>query len=49
MRQGRAYELVPFTGQTAGLIHDIAPAGAIVRRIVAEAEDVLSHVATLVT
>ena len=49
LRQGRVYELVPFTGQTAGLIHDIAPAGEIVRRIVAEAEDALSHAATLVT
>ena len=49
LRQGRTYELVPFTGQTAGLIHDIAPAGEIVRRIVAEAEDVLKHAATLVT
>jgi enoyl-[acyl-carrier protein] reductase II len=49
LRQGRAYELLPFTGQTVGLIHDIAPAGEIVRRIVAEAEDVLSHAATFVT
>ena len=49
LRQGRVYELVPFTGQTAGLIHDIAPAGEIVRRIVAEAGDVLSHAAMLVT
>jgi nitronate monooxygenase/enoyl-[acyl-carrier protein] reductase II len=49
VQQGRAYELVPFTGQTAGLIHDILPAGTIVRRIVVEAEEVLHQAATLVT
>ncbi|HEY3231051.1 MAG TPA: nitronate monooxygenase [Roseiflexaceae bacterium] len=38
---GRGHELVPFTGQSAGMIQDIAPAGAIVRRIVAEAERAL--------
>jgi enoyl-[acyl-carrier protein] reductase II len=39
--QGRAHELVPFTGQTAGMIHEILPAGEIVRRMVAEAEEAL--------
>jgi enoyl-[acyl-carrier protein] reductase II len=38
---GRGHELVPFTGQTAGIIHDILPAGEIVRRIATEAEGAL--------
>jgi nitronate monooxygenase/enoyl-[acyl-carrier protein] reductase II len=42
LREGRAHELVPFTGQTAGLVDDILPAAEIVRRLVAEAEQVLS-------
>jgi enoyl-[acyl-carrier protein] reductase II len=41
IQQGRAHELVPFTGQTAGMIHEIMPAGEIVRRMVAEAEETL--------
>ena len=36
-KEGRAHELLPVAGQSAGLIHDILPAGEIVRRIVAEA------------
>jgi enoyl-[acyl-carrier protein] reductase II len=39
--EGRGHEYVPFTGQTAGMIHDIRPAGDIVRDMVAEAEEVL--------
>ena len=39
--QGRLGELVPFAGQTAGLIDDILPAAEIVRAIVAEAEEAL--------
>jgi enoyl-[acyl-carrier protein] reductase II len=35
---GDPHELVPFTGQTAGLIHETLPAGEIVSRMVAEAE-----------
>jgi nitronate monooxygenase/enoyl-[acyl-carrier protein] reductase II len=35
---GKFGELLPFTGQTAGLIHEILPAAEIVRRLVAEAE-----------
>ena len=37
-RAGRGHELVPFTGQTAGLINEILPAGEIVRRMLEEAE-----------
>ena len=47
LREGRIYELVPFTGQTAGLIHDILPAGEIVHKIVAEAEGALQQAAEL--
>jgi nitronate monooxygenase/enoyl-[acyl-carrier protein] reductase II len=36
------HELVPFTGQTAGLITDVLPAGEIVRRMVREAEEALA-------
>jgi NAD(P)H-dependent flavin oxidoreductase YrpB (nitropropane dioxygenase family) len=39
---GRAHELVPFSGQTAGLIHEVLPAGEIVRRLVVEAEEALA-------
>lgn len=41
LRAGGAHDLIPFTGQSAGLIADVAPAGELVRRIVAEAEAVL--------
>jgi nitronate monooxygenase/enoyl-[acyl-carrier protein] reductase II len=44
---GRGHELVPFTGQIAGLIHEILPVGEIVRRLVAEAEAALGHAAGL--
>jgi nitronate monooxygenase/enoyl-[acyl-carrier protein] reductase II len=48
VRQGRFYELVPLIGQTAGAIHDVAPAHEIVHSIATEAEAVLAQVATLV-
>jgi enoyl-[acyl-carrier protein] reductase II len=41
VRNGRGHDLVPFTGQTAGMIDSVLPAGEIVRRIVAEAEALL--------
>jgi len=44
---GRIHELFPFTGQSTGLIEDVLPAGEIVRRIVAEAEDLLRRAPTL--
>jgi enoyl-[acyl-carrier protein] reductase II len=43
VRQRRPHELVPFTGQTAGIIRDILPAGEIVRRMIAEAEQALER------
>jgi enoyl-[acyl-carrier protein] reductase II len=44
---GSAHELVPFTGQTAGLIHDVLPVAEIVDRLVADAEAALRRAATL--
>jgi nitronate monooxygenase/enoyl-[acyl-carrier protein] reductase II len=41
VRRGRPDELTPFTGQTAGLVHEVLPAGEIVRAMVAEAEEAL--------
>jgi enoyl-[acyl-carrier protein] reductase II len=38
VRAGRAHELVPFTGQSAGLVRDVRPAAVIVRSMVEEAE-----------
>lgn len=43
VRSGRGHELVPFTGQTAGMIDSVLPAGEIVRRMVTEAEEVLAR------
>ena len=44
---GRIHELFPFTGQSTGLIEDVLPAGEIVRRLVAEADDLLRRAPTL--
>jgi enoyl-[acyl-carrier protein] reductase II len=44
IREGRAHELVPFTGQTAGLVRDVQPAAAIVRELAAGAEQALQRV-----
>ena len=44
---GRGHEFVPFTGQSAGLVRDVLPASEIVRRLVAEGEEVLGAVAKL--
>jgi nitronate monooxygenase/enoyl-[acyl-carrier protein] reductase II len=38
------HELLPFTGQSAGLIHDIAPAAELVPRLMAEAKAALEAV-----
>jgi nitronate monooxygenase/enoyl-[acyl-carrier protein] reductase II len=40
---GRAHELLPFSGQTAGLIDEILPVAEIVHRLVVEAEAALRH------
>jgi nitronate monooxygenase/enoyl-[acyl-carrier protein] reductase II len=47
LRTGKVHEVVPFTGQTAGLIDEILPAGEIVRRLVTEAEEALARAAVL--
>jgi nitronate monooxygenase/enoyl-[acyl-carrier protein] reductase II len=45
--EGRAHELVPFTGQTVGLVDEVLPAAEIVRRLVAEAEELLHRAPSL--
>jgi enoyl-[acyl-carrier protein] reductase II len=47
VREGRGHELVPFTGQTAGMIREILPAGHIVHELVREAEEALRTAASL--
>jgi nitronate monooxygenase/enoyl-[acyl-carrier protein] reductase II len=47
IKERRPHELLPFTGQTAGIIRDILPAAEIVRKMVAEAEHALERAATL--
>jgi enoyl-[acyl-carrier protein] reductase II len=44
VREGRMHELVPFTGQSAGLVRDVQPADAIVRDLVAGAERALDGI-----
>jgi enoyl-[acyl-carrier protein] reductase II len=39
--EGRLEQLLPFTGQSAALVHYVAPAAALITRIVTEAEDAL--------
>lgn len=38
----RGHEYIPFTGQSAGLVHEILPAGEIVRAMVADAAAALT-------
>ncbi len=47
-QQGRMHDLLPLTGQSAGAIHDIKPAGEIVRQIADEAVTALGYAARLV-
>lgn len=49
VQQGRLHELMPVAGQSAGLIRDILPAGEIVRRMVAEAQQALERSTKLLT
>ena len=37
IRNGGGYEQLPMAGQSVGLVHDIAPAADILRRVVADA------------
>jgi enoyl-[acyl-carrier protein] reductase II len=41
MTEGRTHQLIPLTGQTAGMITEVLPAAEIVRQIVADAEAAL--------
>jgi enoyl-[acyl-carrier protein] reductase II len=43
LRRGTMHEFIPFSGQTAGMIHEVLPAAEIVRRLVAEAERALTR------
>jgi enoyl-[acyl-carrier protein] reductase II len=47
IKERRPHELLPFTGQTAGMVHDILPAAEIVRMMVAEAEQALERASAL--
>jgi enoyl-[acyl-carrier protein] reductase II len=42
---GAAHRLVPLTGQSAGLIHEVLPAAEIIARIMAEADATIKRVA----
>ncbi len=46
LRSGRFHEYLPFAGQSAGLIHDVLPAGQIVRLLVEQAEAALHESAS---
>jgi nitronate monooxygenase/enoyl-[acyl-carrier protein] reductase II len=37
VRENRGHDLLPFTGQSAGLVHDIPSAADLVARLIAEA------------
>jgi enoyl-[acyl-carrier protein] reductase II len=41
VRAGAGHDLLPFTGQSAELVHDVVPAGQLVARLIAEAERAL--------
>ena len=43
IRGRTTHELLPFTGQTAGMVHEVSPAGEIVERMVAEAERAMAR------
>ena len=44
--RGEGEDHLPFTGQSAGLVHDVLPAAEIVRRVVAEAEATIATLRT---
>jgi enoyl-[acyl-carrier protein] reductase II len=48
LRGGRVHEIVPFAGQTAGMIEEVLPAAEIVRRMIAEAEQALASARAVV-
>jgi enoyl-[acyl-carrier protein] reductase II len=46
VRAGGGHDLLPFTGQSAGLVHDVVPAAELVARLVSDAEAALRDVAS---
>jgi nitronate monooxygenase/enoyl-[acyl-carrier protein] reductase II len=42
VRANRGHDSLPFTGQSAGLVHEVLPAGEIMNRLVAETEAALA-------
>ena len=48
VRANRGHDLLPFTGQSAALVHDVAPVAEIVSRLVAEAKAALASAASAV-
>jgi nitronate monooxygenase/enoyl-[acyl-carrier protein] reductase II len=44
--EDRLDELLPFTGQSAALVHDVLPAGELVRRLAADAAEALRRAGT---
>lgn len=47
IRERTTHELLPFTGQTAGMVRDVLPAAEIVGRMAAEAEQALKRASEL--
>ena len=47
VRQGGGHELLPFAGQSAQLIHDVAPAAELMARLVEEASDALRRASAI--
>ena len=43
--EGRGHEYLPFTGQSAALVHEVLPAADILQRVVTEAQAVLAALA----
>jgi nitronate monooxygenase/enoyl-[acyl-carrier protein] reductase II len=47
VRAGRGHDRLPFTGQSAGLVHAVVPAAEVVARLVAEARAALTSAAAV--
>jgi hypothetical protein len=49
IREGRGHEFVPFTGQSAALVHDVVPATELMTRLIDEMHRALARVNSVVT
>lgn len=49
LRAGRGHDLLPFTGQSAELVHDVVPAARLMARLMAECESALKSAARRTT